>query len=110
MLRVETAGNPSLLSNYPSRVVTIQLCAFPSRPRSTPRGSARDAYDLADLSAASFDGLVARMRTNDTLFQTYYQNYITGFNASATCTGVCAGTHFCMMTSASGKLFGECNL
>ncbi|GAB6020690.1 hypothetical protein CHUAL_003359 [Chamberlinius hualienensis] len=37
--------------------------------------TAKSAYSMPDLTAASFDDFINRMETDDALFQTFYQNY-----------------------------------
>jgi len=41
--------------------------------------SARDLYDLPDMSAKSWHSLIDRMVHNDTLFNIWNDNYYTGF-------------------------------
>jgi len=61
--------------------------------------SARDEYQLKDLSPASWWDLTVRMESNDTLFQTWMGHHLQG-TYDGSCTGSCEKNTICSLRYA----------
>jgi len=62
--------------------------------------SAKAAYQLKDLSAASWNGLVNRLQTNGSLFDIFYNYYHSGSPVRPPCDPVCRHKLICGLVSA----------
>lgn len=70
--------------------------------------TAKDAYGLDDLSAASWSKLVDRMKSDDSLFQKYWLFYNGNVTGTGPCLGSCKKEALCSITSATHAQLKAC--
>ena len=70
--------------------------------------SARDYYDVADFGAHSISGIAEKLRTDDILFDKYYQMNGVLYDPAERCEGECRRVHYCAITQLNYEKYEQC--